>query len=331
VLGRTGLVYLSTKLSQLVVHQRPQLNHLALGHCAPFPLRPELRAVLVGQGFRPGELGSEHAHQFAQHHGFPSRLSDRLYGCLYGCLYGWLNARLYGRMNGRGRLLAFRKLDQGPPVVPALVTPAQASRPLPGGFGRDAQPLAGLLVGQPFPYDALPLRPFMLSGLSDCMYGLLYASVRVADWQPGAGQGKDTAGGRWQWQPPRLACFFVQPFVRRPARQGLLGRRCGGTPFVPTPTARRGAQRRARAAPFGAGTGATRSHAQPPLGGEHGEHGEDPPLARSEHRGTQPNAGNASYPQRKSSISLKFRFRGSQASDSTHEKGVNCEETGGLL
>ena len=28
---------------------------------------------------------------------------------------------------------------------------------------------------------------------------------------------------------------------------------------------------------------ATRSR---PLGGEHGEHGEDPPLARSEHRGT---------------------------------------------
>jgi len=58
-----------------------------------------------------------------------------------------------------------------------------------------------------------------------------------------------------------------------------------GTPLVPTRSGRRGAQRRARAAPLGAGTGATRSHAQPPLGGEHGEHGEDPPLARSEHRG----------------------------------------------
>jgi hypothetical protein len=37
---------------------------------------------------------------------------------------------------------------------------------------------------------------------------------------------------------------------------------------------------------LGIGTGPARSHAQPPLGGEHGEHGEDPPLARSEHRGT---------------------------------------------
>ena len=59
-----------------------------------------------------------------------------------------------------------------------------------------------------------------------------------------------------------------------------------GTPLVPTPSGRRGAQRRARAAPLGAGTGPARSHAQRPLGREHGEHGEDPPLARSEHRGT---------------------------------------------
>jgi len=58
-----------------------------------------------------------------------------------------------------------------------------------------------------------------------------------------------------------------------------------GTPLVPTPSGRHGAQRRARAAPFGAGTRPARSHAQPPFGGEHGEHGEDPPLARSEHRG----------------------------------------------
>jgi len=35
-----------------------------------------------------------------------------------------------------------------------------------------------------------------------------------------------------------------------------------------------------------AGTGATRTHAQPPLGGEHGEDGEDPPLAWSEHVGS---------------------------------------------
>ena len=38
--------------------------------------------------------------------------------------------------------------------------------------------------------------------------------------------------------------------------------------------------------PLGIGTGPARSHAQPPLGGEHGEHGEDPPLAQSEHQGT---------------------------------------------
>ena len=39
-----------------------------------------------------------------------------------------------------------------------------------------------------------------------------------------------------------------------------------GTPLVPTFSGRRGAQRRARAAPLGAGTGATRSHAQARLG-----------------------------------------------------------------
>ena len=92
--------------------------------------------------------------------------------------------------------------------------------------------------------------------------------------------------GRWEGDCPGVARFLVSPLFDAPARQGLLGRRCGGTPFVPTPSTRRGAQRRARAAPLGAGTGATRTHADPPLGGEHGEHGEDPPLARSEHRGT---------------------------------------------
>ena len=39
-------------------------------------------------------------------------------------------------------------------------------------------------------------------------------------------------------------------------------------------------------ASWGAGTGPARSHAQARLRAEHGEHGEDPPLARSEHRGT---------------------------------------------
>ena len=83
-----------------------------------------------------------------------------------------------------------------------------------------------------------------------------------------------------------LVCLPSKPFVRPgPEARG----RCGGTPFVPTPSGDCGAQRRARAAPLGAGTGATRSHAQRPLGREHGEDGEDPPLARSEHRGTHHN------------------------------------------
>jgi len=54
-------------------------------------------------------------------------------------------------------------------------------------------------------------------------------------------------------------------------------------PFVPTLLGGCGTQRRAKAAPLGAGTGPARSHAQPLLGGEHDEHGEDPPLARSEY------------------------------------------------
>ena len=37
--------------------------------------------------------------------------------------------------------------------------------------------------------------------------------------------------------------------------------------------------------PLGTGTGPARSHAQARLRAEHGEPGEDPPLARSEHRG----------------------------------------------
>ncbi len=98
-----------------------------------------------------------------------------------------------------------------------------------------------------------------------------------------------------------------------------------GTPLVPTRPGRHGAQRRARAAPLGAGTGATRSHAQPPLGGEHGEHGEDPPLARSEHRGTYPQAEPflavcPHLPTAQSSISLNFNFRGSQAIDFVMKK-----------
>ena len=48
----------------------------------------------------------------------------------------------------------------------------------------------------------------------------------------------------------------------------------------PAAAARGGGQGRPKA-----GTGPARSHAQRPLGREHGEHGEDPPLDRSEHRG----------------------------------------------
>ena len=49
------------------------------------------------------------------------------------------------------------------------------------------------------------------------------------------------------------------------------------------------ATRRLRCAAEGKGGGAwrrDRSRAQARLRAEHGEHGEDPPLARSEHRGT---------------------------------------------
>jgi len=81
-----------------------------------------------------------------------------------------------------------------------------------------------------------------------------------------------------------------------------------GTPLVPTRSGRRGAQRRARAAPLGAGTGATRSHAQPPLGGEHGEHGEDPPLARSEHRGIHFAPDRLVTHKEKLSPAEKFKF-----------------------
>jgi hypothetical protein len=95
--------------------------------------------------------------------------------------------------------------------------------------------------------------------------------------------------------------LLVKPLVR-PAPE--VRSRVVGTPLVPTPPGGCGAQRRARAAPLGAGTGATRSHAQPPLGGEHDEHGEDPPLARSEHRGTR--LGSLKAP--KVVHSVKFNF-----------------------
>jgi len=90
-----------------------------------------------------------------------------------------------------------------------------------------------------------------------------------------------------------------QPFVRRPARQCLLGRRCVGTPFVPTPTILRGAQRRARAAPLGAGTGAARSHAQrPALGASMASTARTHPLpAASTRASLLPTAALVGFPQ----------------------------------
>ncbi len=67
------------------------------------------------------------------------------------------------------------------------------------------------------------------------------------------------------------------------------------------------------------------------FGREHGEHGEDPPLARSEHCGTSASGDSESYPQRKVQFLLKFRFMASQLIDIRYEKRVSCEETGGLL
>lgn len=129
-------------------------------------------------------------------------MSDRL----YGCLYGRLNACLYGWTNRRGRLLVFRKLDQGPPVVPALVSPAQASRPLPRGFGRYAQPFARLLVSQPFPCDTRTLHSFMLSGLSglsDRTYGPLYG-LQTDSPEPGKARTHDLRRVAMAAVPTRL-------------------------------------------------------------------------------------------------------------------------------
>ncbi len=99
-------------------------------------------------------------------------------------------------------------------------------------------------------------------------------------WHFGGPSWTEAAWTGWAAPALWLACP-VPCSIRR--RRG----RWVGTFLVPTPPGGCGAQRRARAAPLGAGTGPARSHAQPPFGGEHGEHGEDPPLARSEHRGTR--------------------------------------------
>jgi len=108
-----------------------------------------------------------------------------------------------------------------------------------------------------------------------------------------------------------------QPFVRPWPEAGS---RWVGTPFVPTPFGGCGAQRRTRAAPLGAGTGATRSHAQPPFGGEHGEDGEDPPLVRSEHRGTSSRLRARAYVRAKAS--LRIQVFGAFFSDEFN--GLSC-------
>ena len=73
-----------------------------------------------------------------------------------------------------------------------------------------------------------------------------------------------------------------QPFVR----SGAAGSRAwskGRDAFRPDPSA---THQRAAQGKGGAVSRRDRSHAQRPFGREHGEHGEDPPLTRSEHRGT---------------------------------------------
>jgi len=82
---------------------------------------------------------------------------------------------------------------------------------------------------------------------------------------------------------PMARLALALSYVPCSTRRRLVG---VGTFLVPTPSGGCGAQRRSRAALLSAGTGATWTRADPPLGGEHGEHGEDPPLDRSEHRGT---------------------------------------------
>lgn len=79
---------------------------------------------------------------------------------------------------------------------------------------------------------------------------------------------------------PELA-FFTSPLFD-PGRRPWVECR-----DVPRPDPFR-ALRRAAEGKGGAAWRRDRSHPQPPFGGEHGEDGEDPPLARSEHRGTYP-------------------------------------------
>jgi len=78
--------------------------------------------------------------------------------------------------------------------------------------------------------------------------------------------------------------FFSLFLVRFPPK--ARSERRGTRPPVPRPDAIDAPARAEEGKGGVAGTGATRTHAQPPLGGEHGEDGEDPPLAWSEHVGS---------------------------------------------
>ena len=88
------------------------------------------------------------------------------------------------------------------------------------------------------------------------------------------------------WLPSRLASL-CSPLFDPGRRPWVVGR------DAPRPDPS-GAPRRAAEGKGGAAWRRDRSHAQPRtapgFGREHGEHGEDPPLVRSEHRGTCPQA-----------------------------------------
>ena len=176
-----------------------------------------------------------------------------------------------------------------------------------GGANASVAPFAGLLrtrcpaVRRSAGRSAIPLRcaapPPVHAVRSVRPY--VRPFVRVADWQPRARWGKARIHDRWQGAaavaPTRLP--FLSALCSTPGRQALLASlwRDALRPDTLCP---------ARCAAEGKG-GATwrrdRTRAQPcaaPFWArEHGEHGEDPPLARSEHRGTQPNVSSTSYPQ----------------------------------
>jgi len=117
----------------------------------------------------------------------------------------------------------------------------------------------------------------------------------------------------------------------------------GGRESMGRDTPRPDALRRLRCAAEGKGGAAwrrDRSRAQPRavpgFGREHGEHGEDPLLARSEHRGTPADRSRQSYPQRKNSSSLssdsglrKYLILIVKTGSNQRKRAGRSEETGG--